>query len=404
MCQAKDHFIFCSCVEEELKTIQDSRENYFTWSLWKYLGSRQSTLTGKIKIPKKNLGSGVSEKAICKQLNSAIHSFDFDYTPRELDTLHIKVPDLEKDFHYFSLIFRDGAWRSGSNPAFGSREEKIASGAIKKHDVWVKNPKDDLEAIFSAYLANPDDYRNAPDLRRLVKKDPELFFKKAQILFSSKWRHERKISAHIFVILFQMEYDFETVKPILFEFLQSKENRQFFRLVLRAFHTKNEFLSASEITLICSFKILESDVKEGIIRAFEGLNHQKIIDILIEFSSDKDANIREKAIHNLRQVIDISNADRIQKALWPRIDDASEKVRLEAMIGLAILQDKNIKEVILKELEAEHIMNLSLLDAIEALKDDSFIPHLETQIKRINYPGAYISRRIATAIKDLQKL
>jgi hypothetical protein len=404
MCQAKDHFMFCSCVEEELKTIEDSRENYFTWSLWKYLGSRQSTLTGKIKIPKKNLGSGISEKAICKQLNSAIHSFDFDYTPRERDTLHIKVPDLEKDFHYFSLIFRDGVWQYGRNPAFASTEEKIASGVIKKQGTWVKNPKDDLEAIFSAYLANPDDYRNAPDLRRLVKKDPALFFKKAQQLFSSKWRREREISAHIFVMLFQMEYDFETVKSILFEFLQSNENRQFFRLVLGAFQVKNELLTASEITLICSFKILETDVREGIIRAFEGLNHQKIIAILIEFSSDKDANIRKKAVHNLRQVIDISNADRIQKALWPRIDDSSKEVRLEAMIGLAVLQDKNIKEVLLEELKAEYIMKLSLLDAIEALEDNSFIPHLETQIERINSPGAYISRRIATAIKDLQKL
>jgi hypothetical protein len=400
MCQAKDHFIFCSCEDET----QDSEENFYTWYLKRYVREYSSNVRGKIKVTKEDLGNGITREAICTQLNSNIQSFDFEYTPVERDTLQISVPDLYEEYHYFNLIFRDGNWQPGSNPVFSTINEKVAEGKIKKHNDWVKNPKHDLEALFSAYLANPNDKKTVPYLYKLIQLDYDFFYEKAQQFIDSKKRRERYVSVSIFTALFCDDYKFETIKAILFKFLKSKENRPFFAMIIYNLDIENEQLTASEIDFICSFKNLDKEVKLSIMHAFIELKHEKIIDILIEFSSDTNAEVRETALYYLEDMIDTKHVQKIKKAFWARVEDSDQKVRIEAMTGLAEFKETSIKEAVLKEISKRKVTDWDFYHLIENVDDKRIIPYLEARIEKLDNPYDYTYKSLVEKLEDLQKL
>ncbi|MEM6720595.1 MAG: hypothetical protein AAF611_14805 [Bacteroidota bacterium] len=134
MSQPKNHFIFCTNFNRSKKAITDKRTFYYKWYLRRSLGPRKSAKRIKIILPKKDLLNGITVEAICKQLNENIHSFDFEYVPKEKDCLSVNIVDPKERTRYFELSFIDGQWKKGSYGIFFDITEEIASGHIKKYN------------------------------------------------------------------------------------------------------------------------------------------------------------------------------------------------------------------------------------------------------------------------------
>ena len=136
--------------------------------------------------------------------------------------------------------------------------------------------------------------------------------------------------------------------------------------------------------------------------AFQELKHEKVVDTLIEFSSDEDPEIRKTALYNLHQIIDVSNSEKIQKTFWIGVEDAHQAAKLEAIFGLAECKDVRVKDYIVKELKTLDVKSSLLLDAIEALQDQSFIPHLETLIEKHQNTDPYLTKFLSETLQLLQ--
>ncbi len=77
MCQEKNKFIFCTC-DGARETLNHSTElAHYTWTLTNYLGQKESLVRGKIVLPKRDLGNGLTIEYIVNQLNNN-ESFDFE--------------------------------------------------------------------------------------------------------------------------------------------------------------------------------------------------------------------------------------------------------------------------------------------------------------------------------------
>lgn len=133
MCQEKKIFIFCTCQEEKQNNPKNVEllDNY-SWALTKFLGLKETSIRGKIVMPKNDLGNGLTIENILNQLNNNIDSFDFEYSPTERDCLDINVSRPTERVSYFKISYRNGSWIEGGNPAFRTIYEKIADGKIIK--------------------------------------------------------------------------------------------------------------------------------------------------------------------------------------------------------------------------------------------------------------------------------
>jgi len=127
MCTPNTELQFCTCAEGNINDIKD----IYIWSLYRYHGSRESLIRGKVMMPVKDFENGISAEHIISKLNHG-NIFDFDYIPQERDTIHISFNAKNRaEYKYFTLIFRDGVWHEGRNPWFVSIEKNIAKGKVK---------------------------------------------------------------------------------------------------------------------------------------------------------------------------------------------------------------------------------------------------------------------------------
>jgi hypothetical protein len=127
MCTPNTELQFCTCAEGNINDIKD----IYIWSLYRYHGSRESLIRGKVMMPVKDFENGISAEHMTSKLNHG-NIFDFDYTPQERDTIHISFNAKNRaEYKYFTLIFRDGVWQEGRNPWFVSIEKNIAKGEVK---------------------------------------------------------------------------------------------------------------------------------------------------------------------------------------------------------------------------------------------------------------------------------
>ncbi|WBV53973.1 hypothetical protein [Chryseobacterium gambrini] len=127
MCTPNTELQFCTCAEGNINDIKD----IYIWSLYRYHGSRESLIRGKVMMPVKDFENGISAEHMTSKLNHG-NIFDFDYTPQERDTIHISFNAKNRaEYKYFTLIFRDGVWQEGRNPLFVSIEKNIAKGEVK---------------------------------------------------------------------------------------------------------------------------------------------------------------------------------------------------------------------------------------------------------------------------------
>lgn len=127
MCTPNTELQFCTCADE----IELTTNNIYVWKLYRYIGSKESRLVGKILIPIVDFENGISVENIISKLNYG-NIFDFDYSPSERDSIHISYnAEYHFEYKYFELIYKKGKWREGGNPFFTSIEETIAKGEIK---------------------------------------------------------------------------------------------------------------------------------------------------------------------------------------------------------------------------------------------------------------------------------
>lgn len=142
MCTANNEIKFCTCAEGNI----DEIKNIYIWTLNRYMSSKESRIRGIIMRPIEGFENGISTDGILSKLNMG-NIFDFEYTPQERDTLQIRFNAKHRvEYQYFSLIFKDKIWQKGRNPAFTSKEEKIAEGEVqimyKKENLFLKHCED----------------------------------------------------------------------------------------------------------------------------------------------------------------------------------------------------------------------------------------------------------------------
>lgn len=126
MCTPTNEIQFCTCIDEDLKETKD----IYIWTLYRYLGEYKSELRGKILMVIKDFYNGISIQSVTEKLNNG-NVFDFDYIPKERDSLHISFnASNRREYNYFKVIYRKGRWQEGGNPFFGSHLEKINGGKI----------------------------------------------------------------------------------------------------------------------------------------------------------------------------------------------------------------------------------------------------------------------------------
>lgn len=131
MCLNNDTFKFCTCIDSETKKEESVFLKGYTWTLTRLVGLKKSLIRGKIVLPEKDLGSGLTVENMLRQLEND-QVFDFDYSPSENDCLEISAPMAEHKIRYFKLLYKDGGWTEGSNPAFISITSQVAEGKIRK--------------------------------------------------------------------------------------------------------------------------------------------------------------------------------------------------------------------------------------------------------------------------------
>ncbi|WP_298519517.1 hypothetical protein [uncultured Kordia sp.] len=409
MCQANNRYIFCSCVDKNEDPATDELTVYYTWYLVRYLGSRESNIRGKIMMPKKDLGNGITLDVICKQLNSDVTTFDFDYEPSERDCLQLEIAHPTERFRYFKLIFMDGQWTEGANNVFTSITEKIASGTIKRHtsssqdDQWVTNTKETIEILFEKLLATTESQKQWEYIAELAKRKPETSFHKGHVLITSNSYIERLIGTRIFVKLYDSDYKSDKIMITFFDLLKSEEEEEIISLILSVIGYDNKNFSEQQIEFLCKFKTYRADVKLSLIDVFRYLENDTVIDVFIELSIDKNAGVRREAISSLGDLTEVNNV-KIGEALWNSVQDINKEVRHTAILALSERKNEDIKALLLKELETIDGQGHLILDAIENLNDQSFIPHIEFQIEKHKNTANYLTELLQRTLDYLNSI
>lgn len=85
--------------------------------------------------------------------------------------------------------------------------------------------------------------------------------------------------------------------------------------MLNALDDVNKNFSKQQIGFLCKFKTYRDVVKLSLIDAFSWIDDEKVIDVLIEFSKDKNSGVRETAVSKLGNLTESTNV-KISKALW----------------------------------------------------------------------------------------
>ncbi|WP_298420193.1 HEAT repeat domain-containing protein [uncultured Kordia sp.] len=406
MCQANNRFIFCSCSDKNEDPSTDELTVYYIWTLIRYLGSKESRIRGKIMMPTKDLGNGITLDAICEQLNSDLTTFDFDYEPSERDSLSISIIHPIERYMYFKLIFIDRQWQQGSNNIFTSVTEEIASGNIKRHvnfsqeDQWITVTKDTITSIFKKIDEEANMEMRWKLIRELIDRKPEEAFSKAKTFIVSDAHHQRMIGCEILVKLYYSDYESSEIFILFFDILKLEDNEEIISLILNTLDSINKNFSEQQIEFLCKFKNYRDDVKLNLMDAFSWIENEKVIDVLIEFSKDKNYEVRETAVSKLGNLTESANV-KLLEALWNSVHDKNKEVRHTAILALSERKEEDLKDILLKELQKIDGQGRLILDAIENLNDKSFIPHIEFQIQKHKNSANYLTKLLQNTLDDL---
>lgn len=111
----------------------------YIWSLYRYLGEKDSGMLGQMIMPVENLNDELNSKYLITELNSK-NCFDFNYSPSEGDNLQIREEYVFKSikgkpredlYDYMSFIYRKGKWQEDVYNVFDDKTRKFKSGKFR---------------------------------------------------------------------------------------------------------------------------------------------------------------------------------------------------------------------------------------------------------------------------------
>jgi len=180
-------------------------------------------------------------------------------------------------------------------------------------------------------------------------------FSKCLELIQSESSKERTIGVDILAQLGLSQRPFlkQSIK-LFFELLNTEKDSDVLMSVLFAIGHNHENLKISQIKKLCSFvSHPDGKIREGVVFALLGLEHDEALEALIQLSEDKLSQIRNWATFGLGDLVELDN-QAIREALWKRVKDRHQETRYEAILGLAKRRDEKILAIIQKELLREN--------------------------------------------------
>lgn len=121
-------------------------------------------------------------------------------------------------------------------------------------------------------------------------------------------------------------------------------------------------------------------VRDGVVAGLLGRTENAAVDALVDLSGDIEKTVRDWATFGIGLEID-TDSEAIREALYHRLCDPEEKIRHQAMLGLARRKDKIARKIIYKELRRSEIIPI-VLEAAEELGDPKLYPSLENVAER----------------------
>ena len=148
MCKSNSgvHFCTCSSVKQIPLSLSESRElgkaeyerTHYLWSLYRYIGGKESLTMGQMILPVESLGENLTSENLLNLLHSG-NNFDFDYSPTEGDNLQIRkeyvyqsiTGSQRADLYDFMSFNRDSEWKEEVYDVFSDKIRKFKTGIIK---------------------------------------------------------------------------------------------------------------------------------------------------------------------------------------------------------------------------------------------------------------------------------
>lgn len=148
MCKPDFQLHFCTCASIKKIPLPIGRngtvdkteyeKTHFIWTLYKYLGEKDSLMMGDMIMPVQSLNEEMTSNFLIEQLNSG-NRFDFDYSPSEGDNLQVRKEYIYKSikgiprpdlYDYISFIHRNGKWQEDYYDVFSDKIRKFKKGTV----------------------------------------------------------------------------------------------------------------------------------------------------------------------------------------------------------------------------------------------------------------------------------
>lgn len=261
-----------------------------------------------------------------------------------------------------------------------------------KHFKKMRIKKYTNEKLFDRILNNKSNKNYWSYIIELRNRKTDDVFVKSVALTKSEILKEKIIGINILAQFGIPRQYQDEILDIYFNLLSTEIDKNVISSVLYAIGHNNNKLSQNQINSVCNFVNHESTkVRQSLVFALLSVENIKAIKTLVELTKDKNVAIKDWATFGIGVQISTDN-EMIRKALWQRINDEDQSTRFEAILGLALRKDKNIKEVLKNELFKIDGTGSLILEAIEVYNDRDFIPLIEEQIK--------INKKLASIDED----
>jgi HEAT repeat protein len=193
----------------------------------------------------------------------------------------------------------------------------------------------------------------------LHNRGSEDVFDAALDLCESESSRDRVLGIHILAQLGTPERTFpEESVEVLLELLEYEEVPEVLHSIGVAL---GHYKESRAVAPLAEFKNHPNpDVRYGVVFGLLSQDDQLAIDTLIELSADDHEKVRNWATFGLGSMVDV-DTPQIREALWQRIlsetgdTDGQTEIRGEALVGLAIRQDKRVVKPLIVELSSSHV-------------------------------------------------
>lgn len=237
-----------------------------------------------------------------------------------------------------------------------------------------------LNDLVALALQEWDSERSWGAIRRLqMLGSPETLAVVRRLATSRNWR-KRALGFYIASQLrpyekTSVEYALDETHSILLIGLQDEKDEVVAAAISGFGHRPNPLA----LHLLVNFAAHESrDIRFQVAAALGRYQDEAAIATLLALATDPDEAVRDWATFGLGSM-QVADTPELREGLWRNIDDSSDDVRGEALVGLAIRKDDRIISVLMAGLNsecrtyefeaAEQMANPVFLDRLNALKD-----------------------------------